>query len=92
MRWTRLTQVITEAFVALRRWPRAGCLSVMAGVVLAGRIAKQVATIELGHRCNRHCSWRAWKSRGWGGCDGQRDEGGDDRATGISHRAIRRLT
>jgi len=105
MRWTRLTLVITEAFVALsafaagamfvvepsgrlmgmsedtlarspfgsylvpgivlfvlvggtqalaawaemRRWPRAGWLSVVAGVVLAGWIAVQVAIIGLGH-------------------------------------------
>jgi hypothetical protein len=105
MRWTRLTLVITEAFVALsafwagamfvvepsgrlmgmtedtlarspfgsylvpgivlftvvggtlaraawaemRRWPRAGWLSVVAGVVLSGWIAVQVALIGLGH-------------------------------------------
>jgi len=105
MRWTRLTLVITEAFVALsalvagamfvaepsgrlmgmtevtlarspfrnylvpgivlfmvvggtqavaawaemRRWPRAGWLSVVAGAVLAGWIAVQVAMIGLGH-------------------------------------------
>ena len=105
MRWTRLTLVITEAFVALsafaaggmfvaapsgrlmgmteatlarspfrsylvpgivlftvvdgmqalaawaeiQRWPRAGWLSVVAGVVLAGWIAVQVAMIGLGH-------------------------------------------
>jgi hypothetical protein len=105
MRWTRLTLVITEAFVALsafvagamfvaapsgrlmgmtvetlarspfgsylvprivlfmvvggtlataawaeiRRWPRAGWLSEVAGVVLAGWIAVQVAMIGLGH-------------------------------------------
>jgi peptidoglycan/LPS O-acetylase OafA/YrhL len=105
MRWTRLTLIITEAFVALsafvagamfvvapsgrlmgmteatlarspfgnylvpaivlfvvvggtqalaawaeiRRWPRAGWLSVVAGVVLAGWIAVQVAMIGLGH-------------------------------------------
>ena len=105
MRWTRLTLVITETFVALsafaagvmfmavpsgrlmgmteatlvrspfrsylvpgivlftvvggtqalaawaeiRRWPRAGRLSVVAGVVLAGWIAVQVAMIGLGH-------------------------------------------
>jgi hypothetical protein len=105
MRWTRLTLVITEAFVALsalaagamfmaapngrlmgmteatlarspfgsylvpgsvlftvvggsqtlaawaeiRRWPRAGWLSVVAGVVLAGWTAVQVAMIGLGH-------------------------------------------
>jgi peptidoglycan/LPS O-acetylase OafA/YrhL len=105
MRWTRLTLVITEVFVALsalvagamfmaapsgrlmgmteatlarspfqsylvpgivlftvvggtqalaawaemRRWPRAGWLSVVAGVVLAGWIAVQVAMIGLGH-------------------------------------------
>jgi hypothetical protein len=104
MRWTRLTQVITEAFVALsafvagamfavepsgrlmgmteatlarspfasylvpgivlfvvvggtlamaawaemRRWPQAGWLSVVAGAVLAGWIAVQVALIGLG--------------------------------------------
>ena len=104
MRWTRLTLVITEAFVALsafaagamfvvepsgrlmgmsedtlarspfgsylvpgivlfvlvggtqalaawaemRRWPRAGWLSVVAGVVLAGWIAVQVAMIGVG--------------------------------------------
>ena len=105
MRWTRLTLVVTEAFVALsafvaramfmaapsgrlmgmteatlarspfvsylvpgivlftvvggtqalaawaelRRWPRAGWLSVVKGVVLAGWIAVQVAMIGLGH-------------------------------------------
>jgi hypothetical protein len=84
MRWTRLTLVITEAFVELsafgagamfvveaqrpadghdrghagaavaawakiRRWPpRAGWLSVVAGVVLAGWIAVQVAMIGVG--------------------------------------------
>jgi hypothetical protein len=105
MRWTRLTLIITEAFVAvsafaagamfvlepsgrlmgmteatlarspfrsylvpgivlftvvggtqalaawaeIRRWPRAGWLSVTAGAVLAGWIAVQVAMIGLGH-------------------------------------------
>jgi hypothetical protein len=37
------------AWAEIRRWPRAGWLSVVAGVVLAGWIAVQVAMIGLGH-------------------------------------------
>jgi hypothetical protein len=37
------------AWAELRRWPRAGWLSVVAGAVLAGWIAVQVAMIGLGH-------------------------------------------
>ncbi|MGD0039961.1 MAG: hypothetical protein ABSE84_05990 [Isosphaeraceae bacterium] len=37
------------AWAEIRRWPRAGWLSVVAGVVLAGWIAMQVAMIGLGH-------------------------------------------
>jgi len=44
----------TQALAAwgeIRLWPRAGWLSVVAGVVLAGWIAVQVAMIGLGHPC-----------------------------------------
>jgi hypothetical protein len=37
------------AWAEIRRWPRAGWLSVTAGAVLAGWIAVQVAMIGLGH-------------------------------------------
>jgi len=37
------------AWAEIRRWPRAGWLSVVAGAVLAGWIAVQVAMIGLGH-------------------------------------------
>jgi hypothetical protein len=37
------------AWAELRRWPRAGWLSVVAGVVLAGWITVRVAMIGLGH-------------------------------------------
>jgi peptidoglycan/LPS O-acetylase OafA/YrhL len=37
------------AWAEIRRWPWAGWLSVVAGVVLAGWIAVQVAMIGLGH-------------------------------------------
>ena len=37
------------AWAEMRRWPRAGWLSVVAGVVLAGWIVVQVAMIGLGH-------------------------------------------
>jgi hypothetical protein len=37
------------AWAEIQRWPRAGWLSVVAGVVLAGWIAVQVAMIGLGH-------------------------------------------
>ena len=37
------------AWAEIQRWPRAGWLSVVAGVVLAGWIVVQVAMIGLGH-------------------------------------------
>jgi hypothetical protein len=37
------------AWAEIRRWPRAGWLSAVAGVVLAGWIAVQVAKIGIGH-------------------------------------------
>jgi hypothetical protein len=37
------------AWAEIQRWPRAGWLSVVAGVVLAAWIAVQVAMIGLGH-------------------------------------------
>jgi hypothetical protein len=42
------TQAVA-AWAEIRRWPRAEWLSVVAGVVLAGWIAAQVAMIGLGH-------------------------------------------
>ena len=42
------TQAVA-AWSELRRWPRAGWLSMVAGVVLAGWIAVRVAMIGLGH-------------------------------------------
>jgi hypothetical protein len=42
------TQAVA-AWAEIRRWPRAGWLSVVAGVVLAGWIAVQVAMTGLGH-------------------------------------------
>ena len=42
------TQAVA-AWAEMRRWPRAGWLSVVAGAVLAGWIAVQVAMIGLGH-------------------------------------------
>jgi hypothetical protein len=60
----------TAAWAEMRRWPRAGWLSVVAGVVLAGWIAVQVAMIGLGHPMQPSLlvvgvviAWWGWRRR-----------------------------